>query len=244
MRIAVIGSQGQGKSTFIDDFLKVWPMYTKSEGKYRKAIKEQNLTINQEGTQENQQIIMDAIIDEMMLYPKNTNVIHDRCSIDNLVYSMWLYEKNKGNIDDKFIEKSLKLTHISLAFLDLVIFLPKLEKYQIKLEEKETRDIDPVYADEINNLYLAIQDSYNKSQNTVFPFETIEGSPALIEIFGTPQERIQMVKLYLDDTGEPFGKKTSDSLIQLPSLEEQAYIDKIIEQNLPDKKPNQIPLIK
>ena len=43
MRIAVSGSACQGKTTFIQDFIKEWPMYSTPEKTYREYIEENNL---------------------------------------------------------------------------------------------------------------------------------------------------------------------------------------------------------
>ena len=44
MRIAISGSACQGKTTFINDFVKTWPKYTRSVESYRNLIKEENIT--------------------------------------------------------------------------------------------------------------------------------------------------------------------------------------------------------
>jgi hypothetical protein len=226
MRIAVIGTYGMGQEQFIKDLIKVWPNYSKSEGIHHKVIKDKKLEINEICKQQNQQLIFDAVVDEMMIYKKEDKVIHETCPLENLINILWLIDKD-NLFDTKFVEKVMKLTKISLTYLDLIVFLPKLKNYEIVQGTPEEEQ----YSDEINNLLLAIQETYIKSQSSIFPFDTIEGSPALIEIFGSPEERIQMLKLYLDEKGEPYGKKPEDSLIQLPNLEEQTYIDNLLKQS-------------
>ena len=169
MRIAVVGAANQGKSTFVNDFLENWPMYKKGEGNYRNLIKAKKLQTNKTGNAESQALILNSIMDEAMEYEKSDFVIHDRCVLDNLVYTMWLFK--------------------------------------------------------------AIQQTYTDCDETVFEFSSPDGAPALIELFGGPRERIEMMKLYLDTDGDVFGKSASDSLLQLPDIEEQATLDKIVEQN-------------
>lgn len=224
MRIAVVAAPNQGKTRFISDFLKTWTNYKLSESTDKIYINDIK-TFEKELLEKS----FNNTIDKMCNYSKGSNVIHDTCVLDELVRMLWLSNQSDSPIDDKFIEKCIKLTHVSLTFLDIVVFIPKLEKYTVKIEG-EADESDLKYADEINNLFLAIQDTYNKCSNTIFPFESVDGAPAMIEIFGRPEERIQMMKLYLDKDGDVFGKNPKDSLITLPNIEDQAYIDKLIDQ--------------
>tara|TARA_R110000822_G_scaffold1158_1_gene5168 strand:- start:771 stop:1472 length:702 start_codon:yes stop_codon:yes gene_type:complete len=231
MRIAVVGAANQGKSTFVNDFLENWPMYKKGEGNYRNLIKAKKLQTNKTGNAESQALILNSIMDEAMEYEKSDFVIHDRCVLDNLVYTMWLASKETGGVDDAFVNKSLALAKQGLHFYDIILYFPILEKYKIEPEEREGRETDNVYNEEIDNFFKAIQQTYTDCDETVFEFSSPDGAPALIELFGGPRERIEMMKLYLDTDGDVFGKSASDSLLQLPDIEEQATLDKIVEQN-------------
>ena len=72
--------------------------------------------------------------------------------------------------------------------------------------EDSLRDSDPVYREEIDNIFKAYMGSYLKSDGKVFPSEDC---PAVIEIFGNPQERIKLTELYLTEEGKPFGEDQS-----------------------------------
>jgi hypothetical protein len=43
-------------------------------------------------------------------------------------------------------------------------------------------------------------------EGKVFPSEDC---PAVIEIFGSPEERIKMTQLYLQENGQPYGEEQS-----------------------------------
>jgi hypothetical protein len=57
-----------------------------------------------------------------------------------------------------------------------------------------------------SNIFKTFVASYHKAEGKVFPSEDC---PAIIEIFGSPQERIQMTKLYLTEQGTPYGENES-----------------------------------
>jgi len=210
MKICISGTANQGKSTLIDDFIKTWPMYKKADNSYREVAKQNPaVKLNQEGNEKSQVIIRDALIDQATAHSKDENIIFDRCILDNFVYSMWL--NAKGKVTDYFIEKQIPILHETLKLYDIIFFLPILDKYPIEIVEDEDgqRDLDPVFREEIDNLFKAIMaDYWKRGRRTFFPSEDV---PALIEIFGSREERIEMIKLYVNESGKPFGE--NDSLI-------------------------------
>ena len=94
MRIAVIGPQNTGKSTFINDFLKEFPHYTTPQETYRSVIEFEELTVNQKTNLESQKKIRDFIFGQLR-QNTNYNIIFDRCMIDNYVYTYVQYEKGE-----------------------------------------------------------------------------------------------------------------------------------------------------
>lgn len=209
MRICVSGCGGVGKSTFIEDFLKNWKSYKSSGETYRSLINEKNLTLNREGNKESQNIILECLLDEAMKYSRSDNIIHNRGTIDNLVYSLWLKAKDKGDIDDIFIQKTFQLVKQSMFFYDVIFYIPYDD--HMYTEERENRETDKEYNSELDNFFKAINAMYYEKNTHVFPFDSEEGVPALIEIFGNRQERIELAKLYIDPDGKEYGE--NDSLI-------------------------------
>lgn len=235
MRIAVCGISNLGKIKFINNFLTTWPMYKKVEGKHKKLLLNQKPTNNvneQFGSQKFQELILNTMVDETMEFKKTDNIIHDYSILDNLCYTMWLASHNLGNIDDGFVNLSMALTKQALHFYDIIFYLPKLEKYNIDEEVDAFNESDQVFFEEYDNLLKAIQDSYTRGQELLFEFSSVDGAPAMLEIYGTAEERIQMVKLYLDEKGQPLGGKSEDSLLQIPNLglEEFKDVDTLIKQ--------------
>lgn len=231
-RIAIVAAQNMGKSTLIEEFCKKFPQYTKSNGSYREAIKEKGLGINKEGNELSQSIILDCLIDEVMKYSSTDKVIHDRCPLDNLVYTLYLKEYFPDRISDEFVKKSFALVKESLKFIDVIFYIPILKKYPPpKMEERESRSNDELYRLEIDNIFKVIHQTYVNNVPWVFPFDTKDGSPPVIEIFGELSERIQMIKLYIDpETGDLYGdnKSTMNDII---TPEDARILDELLKQN-------------
>jgi predicted ATPase len=200
MKIAVIGTQCIGKSTYIKDFLKKWPMYSTPDTTYRDLIKKEKLNCNELGDEKSQKMILDCLVDQAIKYSNQSHVIFDRCVLDNLAYTAWLNEE--GRVSDDFFEQTRTITKETLKLYDILFFLPLTKFSNIPIVDDGVRSTDKVYREEIDMLFKVFQISYNKADGRVFP---ADDSPALIEIYGNPQERIALTEMYLQPDGNPFG---------------------------------------
>jgi len=196
MRIAICGCQGSGKSHLIQEFLNRWPMYKKSEKSYRDLIKDRNISINQEGNEESQKIILNALIDEVQ-QTTGDFLIFDRCVVDNIAYTLWLNAHDK--VSDKFVVDCKFLALQTIKLFDIIFYLP-LRK-EITLQDKETRDSDPKFREEIDNIFKALVTSYEKGTGAFFP---TEDCPAVLTLDGPPDLRCDQIRLYLKDNGKFF----------------------------------------
>ena len=204
MKIAVIGTQCIGKSTYIKDFLVKWPMFSSPEKTYRDLVKEKNIPINKSGTEESQQLILDFLADQATRYSKSDNVIFDRCVLDNLAYSSWLHLN--GMVSEKFLDNSRILVRETLSLFDIIFFLPISKTSPVKIVEDGVRDTDPVYREEIDNIFKAFQQSYHQGDGRIFPKGD---SAALIEIYGSPEQRIALTSMYVTEKGTIYGEEES-----------------------------------
>lgn len=204
MKIAISGTACTGKTTYINDFLKKWTMFETCSTSYREVLKEKNLPHSSNGTEDSQRLILNYLVDQAIESSKKEHIIMDRCVLDNFVYTSWLFLN--GKVSEKFLEESRTLTRETLKLYDIIFFIPLTKVAPVKLVEDSLRDSDPVYREEIDNIFKAYMGSYLKSDGKVFPSEDC---PAVIEIFGNPQERIKLTELYLTEEGKPFGEDQS-----------------------------------
>jgi len=207
MRIAISGSACQGKTTLVKDILKNWPSYNRSNESYRKLLKEENIKINKEVDKDGQWKILNCLIDDIQHTEKGDKIIFDRCPLDNLVYSLWAEDKKSSDIDKAFIDKCIPLVQESMKAIDIIFFLPITKVAPVKVEEKAGREIDTLFIQEIDNIFKAIE--HNLMRNGVCPFLSKEDRPPIIEIFGNPEQRIEMIKFYINDKGDLIEDETS-----------------------------------
>ena len=123
-KIGIIGTQCVGKTTLIQDMKEKWPTFTTPEKSYRDLVKEKNLPINKTGTKEGQEAILNCLVDQAMENVGKSKIIYDRTTVDNLVYSLWLYDKGLGGVDEAFIDKSVLLVRQSIKFYSVIFYLP------------------------------------------------------------------------------------------------------------------------
>lgn len=210
MKIAITGTQCIGKSTFIADFIKKWPMYKVAGNDCSSFIKEKNLKHSQESTEETQDLILNHLVDQALSCSKTDHVIFDRCVLDNLAYTTWLILK--GKISGDYIKKILPIVQETIKLYDIIFISPITKIAPVEISQNGTRDIDPTFREEIDNILKAFVESYHKHDGKIF---NPQDSPALIEIFGKPQERISMAELYINNNGNMYGE--DESLIQIPA---------------------------
>ncbi len=227
-KIGIIGTQCIGKTTLVDDMLIQWPQLTRPEKTYRDLIKKKKLSINKEGNKKSQEAILNFLVDEAMANYGKKKMIFDRTPIDNLVYSLWLYEKGTSDIDEAFIDKCVAQVRQAVKFYSVIFYIPLTLENDVLLQSKENRDIDPIYRGEIAVLFDAL---YQAKQSSNSRFFEADDCPPIIPIYGTPLERIAQIALYINDKCEFFGEE--ESLIQKDLAEQQMLADQL---GITDKK--------
>lgn len=205
-----------GKSTLISDFLKEWPSYTTPTTSYRDFLKEQKIPHSDKTNKDTQWSILNFMIDQLQKTGPKDKIIFDRCPIDNLVYSIWANGKGIGDIDDEFIKKCIPIIKESLRQVDIIFYIPITKAAKTpELVDDGFRNADKTYRTEIDNIFQLI--SMESRDNPKSPFFAENDRPPMIEIFGEPRERIEMMKLYIDAEGDAF--EEGQSLISEEMLE-------------------------
>lgn len=215
MRIALIGAQNTGKSTLVENFIQKWPMYKKPEKTYRDIIKEKNLPLNKEASKESQRTILNALVDEAQqaCAKEDKHIIFDRCTVDNIAYTLWHYAKETTGFSVEYVIDSKAIAALALKYFDIIFYVPVRE--EIPVVPREGREIDLVFRDEINNIFDALVESYEKQTRAFFPEEDC---PAVIRLEGPPDMWIPQMCLYIKDNGNGYGEEDGSLLSNLPDF--------------------------
>jgi len=207
MKICFSGTQNNGKSTLIKEFCKRWPMYKEVKLTYRNKVKTGKLKSSEEGTAESQKAILNSIIDDTQkaIAKGDDFLVFDRCVIDNVVYSLWLNEK--GKVSDEFIMDTKRIAYEAVKVFDIIFYLPLRE--EITIVPRKGRALDPVYRQEIDNLFRAVVGTYEKSAGIFFPKEDC---PAVITLEGPADLRIEQIPMYIKPSGKFFDEEDGSLL--------------------------------
>jgi hypothetical protein len=235
MRIAISGTACQGKTTLIKDFLREWDMYSTPAKTYRDYLTENNLPHSKETTKDTQWDVLNFMVDSLQQYSKGDKVIFDRCPLDNMVYSLWAYEKSINDIDDDFIKKCIPVVRESLRFLDVIFFVPITKAAPIQIEEDELRETDKLYIEEVDNIFKGIERQYLQGQKSS-PFLPNEECPAIVEVFGNREQRLHLIRQYIDAEGDLMGENESSILGEEVLDMEQILRDQQREMNIDKMK--------
>lgn len=228
MKIAIVGTQNSGKSLLIKKIIERWRMYEKPSPTYRDFIKT-GTPLNQQGTLESQKQIRDALVEQALSNKDKEFCVHDRCILDNLIYTLWLSDKGKIS-DTNFIAESFNMTRETLKCYDIIFFLPLSENSPVTLEKRDNRDLDLIYRKEIDSLFNAAYESYMAHDGLIFP---TEDSPAFIILEGDEEvsEKTKQIAYYIDENGNVPSEEDTN-LMQ--DLEDEFF--KLLEERAKKKK--------
>ena len=119
MRIAITGTQGTGKTTLLKELRKIEPYkssYTFVTELTRK-LHEKGYPINEQGTDEVQRILAQQCV-EASLIP---NSIADRCVLDNIVFTTFLF--NEGKVNQETMNDAIEKFEANISNFDIIFYV-------------------------------------------------------------------------------------------------------------------------
>lgn len=175
MRIAIVGAQGTGKTTLLNQVEKMYGdsfLYIKEI--VRSLHKEKSIKINKEADFDSQMMIFEKHAENAKL----SDFISDRSAIDAFVYSYLNFKKGKFS-ESEFTEfESIFLSIIDSY--DKIFFIP----IEFELKSDGFRDTDKVFQKEINDLFLEVFYLYDIN---------------FISLSGTVKERLNRFKFHINE---------------------------------------------
>ena len=123
--------------------------------------------------------------------------------------------------------------------MDIIFFIPITKVAPVAIVEDGIRDTDQEFIQEIDNIMKTIVHTHRIKVGST-PFLAAYDCPPIIELFGAPQERIQMIRNYIDADGDLIGDNTSMSTAGTHDM--QALVEQMGVQL--EKEKNQARLLK
>ncbi|NDA64252.1 MAG: hypothetical protein EBX50_19825, partial [Chitinophagia bacterium] len=194
MRIAFSGAACTGKTTILNAFIQKWPTYKVPQPTYRSLIVENNHS--KKTDKKLQKAILDFMVNQQKQFTAHDKVVYDRCGLDNIVYTLWCHEKNKKGFSRQFVDECIEQVRDSMRGLDIIFLCTR--DLMGPVESNNIRETDPNFILETDNIFRAIQSQLSTTGSPFFP---PNDSPALIEINGTTQERLEQISMYVTPEG-------------------------------------------
>jgi len=218
MRIAFSGAACTGKTTILNAFIQKWPAYKVPQPTYRSLIVENNHSKRTD--KKLQKAILDFMVNQQKQFTAHDKVVYDRCGLDNIVYTLWCHEKSRKGFSRQFVDECIEQVRDSMRGLDIIFLCTR--DLMGPVESNNVRETDPNFVLETDNIFRAIQSQLSTTGSPFFP---PNDSPALIEINGTTQERLEQIAMYVTPEGTMYGEEQS-----LVNMDEIAKMERLLRE--------------
>lgn len=185
MIVSFTGAQSTGKTTLLNLIKDLNPYIDSIDEVTRRIKREFNLPINESGGDITQSMIMADHIANV--YRKqDDNLILDRCALDGVVYTHWLY--NKGKVSKEVLMWARKIYNELISSYDVIFYTSPND---VPLIDDGERSIDIDFRAEILELF----------DNYIYDLIIENNGDNIFTVTGTVEERMIFIKKILDKKG-------------------------------------------
>jgi hypothetical protein len=171
MRIAVSGTHCTGKSTLVEEFLRVHPDFAHEPEPYTVLVEDFGEEFSEKPNVEDFLRQLEFNVARLRQHARGEHVIYERCPIDFLAYIDALDEGTAG--------KTLDLISAAIQHLDLIVYLPL------------TDDIDA------DAEYPKLRNAVDHRLSAIFrdnEFDIITNDIVVVEAQGSTAQRLRIIE--------------------------------------------------
>lgn len=182
MIVSFTGAQSTGKTTLLNQ-MRNWEClkdYTFID-EITRSIKKKGMSINEKGNDDTQTAIMHAHIENLK---KGNNLVLDRCSLDGVVYTHYLYLHGKVSKDT--FDYARQVFFGTCLMYDKIFYL----KPEFDIVEDGVRSNSVQFRDEIASIFEGYIADFNLRKYNV------------VELTGSVEERLEAVKKEMNTSRE------------------------------------------
>lgn len=150
MKIAISGAQSTGKTTLINELRKIYQVTFKTE--ITRELADKGYLINELGNDETQLAIMNSHKTRLQI---DEDVVYDRCALDGVVYTHYLFLHNKVSLETLNI--STEMFKDIINRYDIIFYLEP----EFDIEDDGQRSSSKEFRDEIVCLFEQYINEYN-----------------------------------------------------------------------------------
>ncbi len=186
MRIAVSGTHFMGKSTLIEDFIKLNPKYNCENEPYYQLQEEKAMELALEPSLDSLIEQLDYSIKQLNDCIGKENIIFDRCPLDFLAYALCALDQDDIEVNDTEVSERFSDIKEALNHLDLIVFLPISKENAIEYTEE-----NPAYRKAVDKWFKKL---YRDDVCDIFPRYN---HPRVIEMVGDRVSRLKVLQNYI-----------------------------------------------
>ena len=173
MIVSFSGPQSSGKTTLLN-YLQEKNCHIAFVPEVTRLVKRKyHLPINEDGTNVTQLMIVTEHLRNVYKFADYTNAILDRCALDGLVYTQWLY--NEGKVDKCVLDTANTIYDQIISKYDLIFYTSPDD---VVLTDDGERSVNAKFRSDI----IEIFNSY------------IGNLPNVVTLRGTVEERLKTIK--------------------------------------------------
>ncbi len=186
MIVSFTGAQSTGKTTLLNGVRDLNPTLNFIDEVTRRIKREFDLPINENGGDITQSMIMTDHIANLYRRYDGFDVVLDRCAMDGVVYTHWLY--NHGKVSKATLMWAQKVYDELISKYDVIFYT---SPWGVPLVNDGERSVDIEFREEILKLF----DDY------IYDLIIENRADNIFTVEGTVEERMIFIKKVLDKKG-------------------------------------------
>ena len=186
MIVSFTGAQSTGKTTLLNAVRDLNPTLNFIDEVTRRIKREFDLPINENGGDITQSMIMTDHIANLYRRYDGFDVVLDRCAMDGVVYTHWLY--NHGKVSKATLTWAKKVYDELISKYDVIFYT---SPWGVPLVNDGERSVDIEFREEILKLF----DDY------IYDLIIENRADNIFTVEGTVEERMIFIKKVLDKKG-------------------------------------------
>lgn len=186
MRIAVSGAHWSGKSTLIEEFLRVHTEFAHEPEPYTAMVELYGEAFSAEPSVEDMFRQLEFNIDQLAPFKSGSNAIFERCPMDFFAYILALRNLKRDQVGNALLNTARRMALNALAQIDMIVFLALDDADGIDVPDDE----DP-----------ALREAVNARLEEIFADEDLGRTHQLqvIEVRGSLAQRLMTLEHAISD---------------------------------------------
>lgn len=191
MRIAVSGTHCTGKSTLIEEFLRLHPEFVHEPEPYAVLVEDFGEEFSANPCADDFLRQLEFQVEMLQQYSKGAKVICERSPIDFLAYVLALRDLGREPVANLFVERLFQLVSNSIRNLDLIIFLPLDGAHGIEDPDEEDLRLRETVDERLSSIFRADE----------FGIFGAGDALRIIEAQGTPRQQLVALEAAIGSIG-------------------------------------------